>query len=57
MREMRWASQDVKIVQFYARLAPSLGLHEVWLVAYMTLASATLRAFYCSFTRQLTNCL
>ena len=22
MREMRWASQDVKVVQFYARLAP-----------------------------------
>ena len=41
MREMRWASQDVKVVQFYARLAP-FDESEPWLVAYMTLASATL---------------
>ena len=41
MRETRWASQDVKVVQFYARLAP-FDESEPWLVAYMTLASATL---------------
>ena len=32
---------DVKVVQFYARFG-LWALHEVWLVAYMTLASATL---------------
>ena len=41
MRETRWASQDVKVVQFYARLTP-FRTKLVWLVAYMTLASATL---------------
>ena len=40
MREMRWASQDVKVVQFYARLA-AVCLHEVLASGLMTLASAT----------------